>query len=68
MKVVTLDLLDGIRLVLANATGQIGNAVLLLRHQLYVYYGGADKVVGVASIDVDLLVEGLVREAKFGGN
>jgi predicted GH43/DUF377 family glycosyl hydrolase len=41
---------------------------VILRHQLYVYYGGADKVVGVASIDVDLLVEGLVREAKFGGN
>ncbi len=41
---------------------------VVLRHQLYVYYGGADKVVGVASIDVDLLVEGLVREAKFGGN
>jgi predicted GH43/DUF377 family glycosyl hydrolase len=41
---------------------------VVLRHQLYVYYGGADKVVGVASIDVDLLVEGLVREAGFGGN
>jgi predicted GH43/DUF377 family glycosyl hydrolase len=41
---------------------------VVLRHQLYVYYGGADKVVGVASIDVDLLIEGLVREAKFGGN
>jgi beta-1,2-mannobiose phosphorylase / 1,2-beta-oligomannan phosphorylase len=41
---------------------------VILRHQLYVYYGGADKVVGVASIDVDLLVEGLVREAKFGNN
>jgi predicted GH43/DUF377 family glycosyl hydrolase len=39
---------------------------VVLRHQLYVYYGGADKVVGVASIDVDLLIEGLVREAKFG--
>jgi predicted GH43/DUF377 family glycosyl hydrolase len=41
---------------------------VILRHQLYVYYGGADKVVGVASIDVDLLVEGLVREAGFGGD
>jgi predicted GH43/DUF377 family glycosyl hydrolase len=39
---------------------------VILRHQLYVYYGGADKVVGVASIDVDLLIEGLVREAKNG--
>ncbi len=41
---------------------------VVLRHQLYVYYGGADKVVGVASIDVDLLVEGLVREARFGND
>jgi predicted GH43/DUF377 family glycosyl hydrolase len=39
---------------------------VVLRHQLYVYYGGADKVIGVASIDVDLLIEGLVREAKLG--
>jgi predicted GH43/DUF377 family glycosyl hydrolase len=39
---------------------------VILRHQLFVYYGGADKVVGVASIDVDLLVEGLVREAGLG--
>ena len=39
---------------------------VVLRHQLFVYYGGADKVVGVASIDVDFLIEGLVREAKFG--
>lgn len=39
---------------------------VIVRHDLYVYYGAADKVVGVASIDVDLLVEGLVREAKEG--
>lgn len=32
------------------------------------FSGAADKVVAVASIDVDLLIEGLVREAKFGGN
>lgn len=31
---------------------------------LYVYYGGADKVVGVGTIDIDLLVEGLVKEAE----
>jgi predicted GH43/DUF377 family glycosyl hydrolase len=42
--------------------------VVVLRRELYVYYGGADKVVGVASIDIDLLIEGLVREAKFGVN
>lgn len=29
----------------------------------FLYYGGADKVVGVASVDIDYLVEGLVREA-----
>ena len=40
---------------------------VVLKHQLFVYYGGADKVVGVASIDVDFLIEGLVREAKEGG-
>jgi len=40
---------------------------VVVRHQLFVYYGGADKVVGVASIDIDLLIEGLVREAKGGG-
>jgi len=51
--------------------GIVNNVVFpcgVLRHQLFVYYGGADKVVGVASIDIDLLIEGLVREAKFGKN
>ncbi len=41
---------------------------VVLRHQLYIYYGGADKVVGVASIDIDFLIEGLVKEAKMGGS
>jgi predicted GH43/DUF377 family glycosyl hydrolase len=36
-----------------------------LRGQLFVYYGGADKYVGVATIDMKALVEGLVKEAKF---
>ncbi len=39
---------------------------VVIKHELFVYYGGADKVVGVASIDVDFLIEGLVREAKSG--
>ncbi|HUC31266.1 MAG TPA: hypothetical protein VMR99_01085 [Candidatus Paceibacterota bacterium] len=39
---------------------------VVLRHQLFVYYGGADKVVGVASIDIDFLIEGLVKEAAAG--
>ncbi len=39
---------------------------VVIKEQLYVYYGGADKVVGVASIDIDFLIEGLVREAEEG--
>jgi predicted GH43/DUF377 family glycosyl hydrolase len=35
--------------------------------KLFVYYGGADKVVGMATIDIDLLVEGLVKEAGAEG-
>jgi len=37
---------------------------VVIKNQLFVYYGGADKVVGVASIDIDFLIEGLVREAQ----
>ena len=32
---------------------------------LYLYYGGADKVVGVATIELNLLLETLVRSTKF---
>jgi predicted GH43/DUF377 family glycosyl hydrolase len=39
---------------------------VVIKEQLLVYYGGADKVVGVASIDLDFLIEGLVREAEEG--
>ena len=39
-------------------------APLCFRHQLYVYYGGADKVVGVASIDVDFLIEWLGKRRR----
>jgi predicted GH43/DUF377 family glycosyl hydrolase len=39
---------------------------VVLKDKLFVYYGGADKVVGVATIDIDLLVEGLVKEAGAG--
>ncbi len=38
---------------------------VVVRDQLFVYYGGADKVVGVATIDMKALVGGLVKEAKF---
>jgi predicted GH43/DUF377 family glycosyl hydrolase len=33
--------------------------------KLFVYYGGADKVVGVATMDMKTLVSGLVKEAKL---
>lgn len=50
--------------------GVISNVVfpcgaVIVKKRLFVYYGGADKVVGVASIDLDLLISGLVHEAKF---
>ncbi len=32
---------------------------------LYLYYGGADKVVGVATIELDLLLKTLVRSTKY---
>lgn len=52
--------------------GMVPNVVfpcgaVLIKEKLYVYYGGADKVVGVATIDVPYLVSGLVREAKEHG-
>ena len=37
---------------------------VMMKNQLYVYYGGADKFVGVATLDINVIVEGLVREAK----
>jgi predicted GH43/DUF377 family glycosyl hydrolase len=40
-----------------------GTAVV--RGELFVYYGGADKVVGVASVTLDDLVDGLSHESKF---
>jgi len=38
---------------------------VVIRDQLFVYYGGADKYVAVATIDMKALVGGLVKEAKF---
>jgi len=50
--------------------GMVNNVVfpcgsVLLKDKLYVYYGGADSVVGVATIDMDILIDGLVREARL---
>jgi beta-1,2-mannobiose phosphorylase / 1,2-beta-oligomannan phosphorylase len=49
--------------------GMVSNVVfpcgaVLIKDILHVYYGGADSVVGVATIDMQVLIEGLVREAK----
>lgn len=35
---------------------------------LYIYYGGADKVVGVATMKLSVLLSALVRGSKFNGN
>ncbi|HVN26654.1 MAG TPA: hypothetical protein VMT99_03320 [Candidatus Paceibacterota bacterium] len=48
--------------VVPNVVFPCGSVVI--KNILYVYYGGADKVVGVATIDLDLLITGLVREAR----
>ncbi len=32
---------------------------------LYIYYGGADKVVGVASMELDIILDSLVRSMKY---
>ena len=31
---------------------------------LYIYYGGADKVVGVATIELDIILRALTRDIK----
>jgi beta-1,2-mannobiose phosphorylase / 1,2-beta-oligomannan phosphorylase len=35
---------------------------------LYIYYGGADKVVGVATMKLDIILGALVRGVKFNKN
>ncbi|MDO8658398.1 MAG: hypothetical protein Q7K55_06655 [Candidatus Levybacteria bacterium] len=45
--------------------GQVSNVVfpcgaLAIRNKLFVYYGGADRVVGVATVDLKRLLEGLL--------
>ncbi len=37
---------------------------VLMKDQLYVYYGGADQFVGVATLDMKIIAEGLAHEAK----
>jgi len=48
--------------------GMVANVVfpcgaVMIKDQLYIYYGGADKYVGVATIDMEVIVKGLAREA-----
>lgn len=49
--------------VVSNVVFPCGAAIM--HNELFVYYGGADKVVGVATINMKALVEGLAKEAKF---
>lgn len=38
---------------------------VMMKNQLYVYYGGADKFVCVATLDMKVILESLIHEAKF---
>ncbi len=49
--------------IVPNVVFPCGAAVI--RDQLYVYYGGGDRVTAVAAIGFKALVEGLAKEAKF---
>ncbi|HEX4104005.1 MAG TPA: hypothetical protein VHZ04_00815 [Candidatus Paceibacterota bacterium] len=40
---------------------------VLIKDTLYVYYGGADKFVAVATLDMEVIARGLAREAGFYG-
>ena len=51
--------------------GQVPNVVfpcgsVVINDQLFVYYGGADKVIGVATVKLSELLEGLLLQAKIG--
>lgn len=49
--------------VVANVVFPCG--AVKIKNDLFVYYGGADKYVGVATLNMDVIVEGLAREAKL---
>jgi len=51
--------------------GQVANVVFpcgaaVINNQLFVYYGGADKVIGVATVTLSELLEGLLLQARVG--
>jgi predicted GH43/DUF377 family glycosyl hydrolase len=51
--------------------GLVANVVfpcgaVVINGQLFVYYGGADKVIGVATVALSEILEGLLLQAKVG--
>lgn len=51
--------------------GQVNNVVfscgaLVINGRLFVYYGGADKVIGVATVELPKLMEGLLLQSGIG--
>ena len=56
--------------MLYEKEGVVNNVVfpcgaVLLKDTLYVYYGGADKYVAVATLDMKVIAAGLAHEAKY---
>lgn len=49
--------------IVANVVFPCG--MVVLKNRLFVYYGGADKVVGVASIKLPDLLNTLIHDAKY---
>jgi predicted GH43/DUF377 family glycosyl hydrolase len=49
--------------IVPNVTFPCGSVIV--NGQLFVYYGGADKVVCVATVDLKALIAGLLHEARF---
>jgi predicted GH43/DUF377 family glycosyl hydrolase len=48
--------------IVPNVTFPCGSVII--KDKLFVYYGGADKVVGVATVEVKALIAGLLHEAR----
>ncbi len=48
--------------IVSNVTFPCGSVII--KDKLFAYYGGADKVVGVAMVELAALVAGLLHEAK----
>jgi predicted GH43/DUF377 family glycosyl hydrolase len=48
--------------VVPNVVFPCGAAVV--RNQLFVYYGAADKAIGVAMVDLDVFLANLLHESQ----